>query len=153
MPVHGVVHSEACIPWGNPYTRNPFKKGVIMMSLRLALRSSVLCALLFAGCQQPASVVYNSPPPPPAPYAEVIPPPPYVGAVWIRGYWRWHGGGYIWIHGYYPPAPAVIVTPAQPPPRVEVAPPPPYPAAVWVPGHWRRGYYNWVWVPGHYRTY
>ena len=121
------------------------------MSLRLALCLSILCTLLFAGCTaQPATVVYTSPPPPPPPQVEVIPAPPYVGAVWVHGYWHWHARGYIWIHGYYPPAPVVVVAPA---PRPEVVPPPPYPAAVWAPGHWQRRYGGWIWIPGHYRGY
>ncbi|MFO1217263.1 MAG: hypothetical protein U1E89_02655 [Burkholderiaceae bacterium] len=36
---------------------------------------------------------------PPAPYAEVIPAIPFVGAMWIGGYWGWRGGGYHWVPG------------------------------------------------------
>lgn len=39
--------------------------------------------------------------PPPAPYAEVIPAPPFVGAIWINGYWGWSGGRHQWVPGRY----------------------------------------------------
>jgi hypothetical protein len=29
--------------------------------------------------------------PPPAPYVEVVPVMPFVGALWIGGYWGWSG--------------------------------------------------------------
>jgi len=37
--------------------------------------------------------------PPPAPYAEVVPVMPFVGAVWVSGYWGWHGGRHNWVSG------------------------------------------------------
>jgi hypothetical protein len=37
--------------------------------------------------------------PPPAPYYEVRPALPYVGAVWISGYWGWHSGRHHWVPG------------------------------------------------------
>ena len=39
--------------------------------------------------------------PPPAPYVEVRPAMPYVGAVWIGGYWNWYGGRHVWVPGYW----------------------------------------------------
>ncbi len=36
---------------------------------------------------------------PPAPYTEVVPAPPYVGAVWVGGYWGWSGGRHNWVPG------------------------------------------------------
>ncbi len=39
--------------------------------------------------------------PPPAPYVEVIPVAPFVGAVWINGYWNWSGGRHQWVPGRY----------------------------------------------------
>lgn len=39
--------------------------------------------------------------PPPAPYFEVIPVVPFVGAVWISGYWGWSGGRHQWVPGRY----------------------------------------------------
>ncbi|HET7527179.1 MAG TPA: hypothetical protein VFK10_14650 [Burkholderiaceae bacterium] len=39
--------------------------------------------------------------PPPAPYYEVQPVAPFVGAVWIGGYWNWYGGRHVWAPGYW----------------------------------------------------
>ena len=36
---------------------------------------------------------------PPAPYVEVVPVIPYAGAIWIGGYWGWHGGRHNWVPG------------------------------------------------------
>jgi hypothetical protein len=36
---------------------------------------------------------------PPAPYYEVQPALPYVGAVWLSGYWGWGGGRHYWVPG------------------------------------------------------
>lgn len=38
---------------------------------------------------------------PPPPYPEVIPVAPYLGAVWIDGYWGWSGGRHVWNRGHY----------------------------------------------------
>jgi hypothetical protein len=38
---------------------------------------------------------------PPPPYAEVIPVAPFLGAVWISGYWGWSGGRHHWVGGHY----------------------------------------------------
>jgi hypothetical protein len=43
------------------------------------------------------SVVVDVAPPPP--YVEVVPAVPYEGAVWIGGYWGWHGGRHEWFPG------------------------------------------------------
>jgi len=37
--------------------------------------------------------------PPPAPYYEVRPALPYLGAVWIAGYWGWQAGRHQWVPG------------------------------------------------------
>jgi hypothetical protein len=37
--------------------------------------------------------------PPPAPYAEVVPVAPFLGAVWLGGYWGWGGGRHHWVPG------------------------------------------------------
>jgi hypothetical protein len=37
--------------------------------------------------------------PPPAPYYEVRPALPYLGAVWISGYWGWNSGRHHWVPG------------------------------------------------------
>jgi hypothetical protein len=36
---------------------------------------------------------------PPPPQVEVIPVAPFVGAVWIGGYWGWQGGRHVWYGG------------------------------------------------------
>lgn len=36
---------------------------------------------------------------PPAPYVEIVPAIPFVGAVWIGGYWGWRGGRHDWVGG------------------------------------------------------
>ncbi len=42
--------------------------------------------------------VYADTPPPQAQY-EVVPALPYLGAVWIAGFWNWHGGRHAWVPG------------------------------------------------------
>jgi hypothetical protein len=37
--------------------------------------------------------------PPPAPYAEVVPAIPFIGALWLAGYWGWNGGRHQWVPG------------------------------------------------------
>lgn len=39
--------------------------------------------------------------PPPAPYVEAVPVAPFVGAVWIGGFWDWSGGRHVWHPGRY----------------------------------------------------
>ncbi len=36
--------------------------------------------------------------PPPAP-VEVVPAIPFVGALWIAGYWNWVGHRHVWVPG------------------------------------------------------
>lgn len=38
---------------------------------------------------------------PPSPYVEVVPVLPFLGAVWIGGYWGWYGGRHQWVPGRY----------------------------------------------------
>ena len=81
----------------------------------------------------------SSPPPgavyvergPPRERVEVIGPTPAPNFVWMRGYWSWSGGDYVWNPGRW-----VAVERGY---------------HKWVPGHWvgtRRG---WYWVEGHWR--
>ena len=83
-----------------------------------------------ASLSQAAEVIVNVAPPPPVSTAVigVVPGPRYV---WIPGYHRWDGRGYVWVGGRW-----------VPPPRA---------GAVWVHPHWaaRRGGY--VFVPGRWR--
>jgi hypothetical protein len=56
---------------------------------------------------------------------------PFAGGIWIGPEWRWQGGRYVHVPGYW----------ARPQRR----------GLVWVPGHWqytRRGY---VWRGGRWR--
>ena len=69
---------------------------------------------------------------PPAPIVEVRAVPPGPGVIWVPGYYRWDGRGYIWMAGTW-----------QRPPRAR---------ARWVPGHWvhnRR--HGWYFVEGRWR--
>lgn len=68
---------------------------------------------------------------PPPPY-EVVAVAPGPGFVWIRGYYSWGGGSYLWVPGRWER--------------------PPYYGATWVPGRWahhpRQG---WYWSEGRWR--
>lgn len=71
--------------------------------------AALAVSILMSGCVvAPASVPYAvaadgvyAPVAPPAPQMEVIPPIPFVGAVWIGGYWGWSGGRHVWVQGHY----------------------------------------------------
>lgn len=56
---------------------------------------------------------------------------PYSGAIWIGPEWRWSGGRYVSVPGYW-------------------ARPGRY-GAVWVPGHWKYSRRGYRWVPGQWR--
>lgn len=36
---------------------------------------------------------------PPAPYGEAVPVLPFLGALWLSGYWSWNGGRHEWVPG------------------------------------------------------
>ncbi|MDQ6685887.1 MAG: hypothetical protein M3Z16_12270 [Pseudomonadota bacterium] len=72
--------------------------------------AAALCASTLAGCvvaparpyaYAPSGAVIVADVAPPAPYAEVVPVAPFVDAVWIGGYWGWHGGRHVWVPGRY----------------------------------------------------
>ena len=56
-------------------------------------------------------VVYEPPPPapepvyveqaPPEPIVEVRPALPFAGAIWLPGFWTWHGHHHVWVGGHY----------------------------------------------------
>ena len=82
----------------NPPVRTFFGAGAVLAA-----------GLLMSGCAVvPAPVpvavaagdVY-APAAPPPPQVEVIPPVPFVGAVWVGGYWNWYGGRHVWVPGRY----------------------------------------------------
>ena len=56
---------------------------------------------------QPAPVVVGWAPPPLL--VEVPPPTPFMGAVWVGGYWVWQGD-WVWAHGHWmgPPQPSYV---------------------------------------------
>lgn len=49
----------------------------------------------------PAGAVIIAPLAPPPPHVEVIPAAPFVGALWISGYWNWSNNRHIWVPGHY----------------------------------------------------
>jgi hypothetical protein len=77
-----------------------------------------------------ADVVVADPPPPPPPVVEYVPPPPTVGVVWVAGYHRWNGHGYVWQRGRYDR--------------------PPHPRARYIPGHWQMRGRGRLWINGHW---
>ncbi len=56
---------------------------------------------------QPAPIAVGWAPPPML--VEVPPPMPFMGAVWVGGYWVWQGD-WVWAHGHWmgPPQPAYL---------------------------------------------
>jgi WXXGXW repeat (2 copies) len=83
--------------------------------------AALLSALALSACvvapPQPRPVVYNTYPvyaqpapppatvivdvPPPPAQVEVVPGAPFIGAVWVGGYWGWNGGRHLWTPGHY----------------------------------------------------
>lgn len=47
----------------------------------------------------PSAGGYGDAPQPPAPRYEVVPLAPFLGAIWIAGFWNWHAGRHIWVPG------------------------------------------------------
>lgn len=39
--------------------------------------------------------------PPPVAQVEVVEPAPSVSVVWVPGYWHWGGAAYVWVPGTY----------------------------------------------------
>ncbi len=68
---------------------------------------------------------------PPAPYVERRAPAPGPAFVWIDGYQRWDGRGYVWVPGRWVR--------------------PPRPRLRWVSGHWAHDRHGWYFVEGHWR--
>lgn len=79
----------------------------------------------------PPAVVY-APGPPPEPIIEVRPVIPFPEAVWIPGFWSFHGGKWVWTPGRWERRP--------------------HPEARWHPGYWHHeGPRGWVYRPGYWR--
>src|SRR5262245_47738547 len=85
---------------------------------------------LSAACAPTTAHVYVSSRPP-APVYEVRGVPPGPGYVWVDGYHRWSGRGYVWEPGRWERAPRG--------------------RAAWVPGHWVQDRHGWYYVQGHWR--
>jgi len=85
----------------------------------------IVIATIFAGC----AVTVRTPPPPAL--VEVRPVVPFVGAVWIGGYYTYEHNRYVWIPGRY----------AKPPRR----------DMHWVPGYWKEHHRGWKWTQGYWR--
>lgn len=79
-----------------------------MVSLRLvkALTTAAVLGSTMSACvvvprpysDYPSSGVYADAPPP-APRYDVVPVAPFIGAIWIAGYWNWYGGRRVWVPG------------------------------------------------------
>ena len=96
------------------------------------------CLAAAWGVAAPAAPVSAAPriyvrvaPPPPPVAVEVRPVAPGRRYVWVGGYHRWDGRGYVWVPGTW-----------SVPPRHR---------AHWSAGHWRHGRHGWYWVRGHWR--
>ncbi len=95
---------------------------------KIALAAVLLLATLIPASAVAQVVVRVGPPPV---IVERRPPRPGPRYVWISGYQRWTGRGYVWVPGHYVVAPR--------------------PRAVWVPHHWVHRGHTWVFVEGHWR--
>ncbi len=107
-----------------------------MKTLSLVLSGVLLVFFLLIGCVAyvpgpPPDGVYV-PGPPPEPLVDVRPAIPYPDAVWIGGYWGYHGGNWAWRRGYWDRRP--------------------HPGATWHSGRWHHhGPRGWGWRPGYWR--
>ena len=50
----------------------------------------------------PRIVIVEAPPPPPRRIV-LRPEPPFVGAIWVEGYWRHTGVRFVWVRGHWIP--------------------------------------------------
>ena len=67
---------------------------------------------------------------PPTPIVEVRPAAPFTDALWIPGYWYWHGARHFWVGGRWSA---------------------PHPGHVWEPHHWVQVGVRWRFVVGRWR--
>ena len=99
------------------------------MNLRRNLLIAASAIFLTVGTAN-AQIVVRIGPPPPRP-VEVVPAAPHPDYVWVPGYHRWDGHGYVWVRGAYRK--------------------PPHHGAVWVEGDWREERGGHVWHPGYWK--
>ena len=107
-----------------------------MKNLCLVVSGALLIMALLGGCvayaPAPGPYAAYAPVPPPEPLVEVRPAVPYPDAVWIGGYWGYHGGNWALEGGYWDRRP--------------------HRGAVWESGHWHHeGSRGWGYKPGHWR--
>ncbi len=107
-----------------------------MKKLCLVSWGTLVMLTLLIGCvayiPEPGPYEVYAPGPPPAPIVVVAPAVPYPGAVWIGGFWTYHGNNWAWRHGYWERGP--------------------HAGAVWVPGGWHdAGRHGYGWKSGHWR--
>jgi hypothetical protein len=69
--------------------------------LTLSLSACVVAPYAPAGSMAGGDTIADSDLAPPAPYVEVVPVAPYVGAIWLGGYWGWNAGRHVWIGGHW----------------------------------------------------
>jgi len=105
-----------------------FRRHVIRSTVAALLLGSSLA--LTAACTDTRGRLYVRIGPP-APVYEVRSVAPGPGYVWIEGYHRWDGNGYLWVTGRW-----------ERPPHVR---------AVWVPGHWDHDGRGYFWIDGRWR--
>jgi hypothetical protein len=96
------------------------------------LSAGILASFLTttAACASPRGRMYVRSAPP-APLVEVRAVVPRPGYVWVDGYYRWNGRGYVWMPGRW-----------TAPPRAR---------AVWVPGRWVQNRHGWHYIEGRWR--
>jgi hypothetical protein len=103
--------------------RHLLHRGIAALALGTLLIAAPACAAprgrLYVRVAPPGAVVERVP---------VAPGPRYV---WVPGYYRWDGRGYLWAPGAY-----VL---------------PPRPRARWVPGRWAHERGGWYWMEGRWR--
>lgn len=99
------IPSSALSPGVAPLTRRATGHSrAALAALVLGVAALSGCAVVPAG---PAGAYYGDGEyiagagVPPAPYVEAIPVAPFVGAVWVGGFWDWSGGRHVWRPGHY----------------------------------------------------
>lgn len=99
--------------------------------MKMKLTPAVLLGMvLLGGAIGVAQTVVRIAPPPPV-RVGVVGVAPAPGYVWVGGYQRWNGTGYVWVPGRW-----------VRPPRAGV---------IWVSPRWARSGGGWVFYKGYWR--
>lgn len=96
-------------------------------AVAVALATSAACA----GYIYPRSGVVYVRRAPPATRIELVTTSPGHGYVWVRGYWAWRTGNFLWVPGIW-----IVIPPGQ---------------QQWVAGQWDHDRYGWYWRDGRWR--